>query len=94
MAYAISDRPLTFGLEEGPDESWVQIHGDVEGVSRKHCSVMRKGEDVVLVNHSSDGTFVDEAKISGTTLLKLGQTIRMGTPGEELKIIACLETSK
>ena len=94
LAYPISDRPLTFGRESGPDGSWIQIRGEGTGVSRKHCSIMRRGEDVVLIDHSTYGTFVDEIRVSQTTLLQLGQTIRVGTPGEELQLITRVETNE
>jgi hypothetical protein len=94
LAYPISDRPLTFGRESRPDGSWIRIRGEGAGVSRKHCSIMRRGEAVVLIDHSTYGTFVDEIRVSETTILQLGQTIRVGTPGEELQLITGVETNE
>ena len=61
------------------------------GVSERHCSVQLRSNEVVLTVHSSYGTFVDEAPATGTAVLKLGQVIRVGTPGEKFQLIACLE---
>jgi hypothetical protein len=33
---------------------------------------------------------VDENPVNGETILLLGQTVRVGTPGETLNLIACL----
>jgi pSer/pThr/pTyr-binding forkhead associated (FHA) protein len=48
----------------------------------------------VLTNCSTSGTYVDTTKVSQTTLLQLGQTIRLDTSGEELNLIACVRTDE
>jgi hypothetical protein len=50
-----------------------------------------QGNKVVLNDYSTDGTFVDENPVTGKMILLLGQTVRVGTPGEILKLIACLD---
>ena len=45
----------------------------------------------MLNDYSTYGTFVDENPVKGKTALLLGQTVRVGTPGENLKLIACLD---
>jgi pSer/pThr/pTyr-binding forkhead associated (FHA) protein len=69
----------------------VRIEGELAGVSRKHCSLQCRGEEVILTDHSTYGTFVDGERVSGTALLRHGQIIRVGTPGEELQLIASAE---
>ena len=93
-AYHLSDRALvigTGGTQEGVD---VRIEGELAGVSRRHCSIQRRGGQVILTDHSTYGTFVDGEQVSGTALLRLGQVIRVGTPGEELQLITSLETDE
>ncbi|MBW2436630.1 MAG: FHA domain-containing protein, partial [Deltaproteobacteria bacterium] len=91
LAYPITEKPLIVGLEKVAGESGVQIQGQIAGVSRKHCVIQLQGNQVVLNDHSTYGTFVDENPVKGHTILLLGQTVRVGTPGETLNLIACLD---
>jgi hypothetical protein len=89
LAYPISVKPLVIGRGDDNDVS-IRIQDQVTGVSRRHCTIQLKGDDILLIDHSSYGTFVDGVNVSATTVLRLGQTIRLGTPGEELHLIACV----
>jgi hypothetical protein len=93
LAYPIGETPLIIGLASVKDASGIQIRGQVAGVSRKHCSVQLHDNKIVLDDHSTYGTYVNEEPIAGRTVLELGQVIRVGTPGEKLKLIACLDTT-
>ena len=90
LAYPITEKPLIVGLSGDDDESGIQIQGQTGGVCRKHCAVQLQGNKVVLNNYCTDGTFLDDTPVNEKTTLLLGQTIRVGTPGETLKLIACL----
>ncbi len=94
IAFPITEQPLFIGRERAADGSGILIQGQVARVSRKHCSVQRRGLDVVLNDYSSYGTFVDEDRVNGYALLRLGQVIRVGTPGEILQLIACLDNDE
>lgn len=94
LAYPITEKPLVIGLEPAADKSGIQIRGQVAGVSPKHCTVQSSGNDIVLHDHSRYGTFVDEKPVNGKIILSLGQTIGVGTPREELKLIACVNTDE
>jgi len=89
LAYPITTKPLVIGLERAADGSGIQIQGRIAGVSRKHCAVQLRGDHVILNDYSTYGTFVNEDPVNMKTILSLGQTIRIGTPGETLKLIAC-----
>ena len=91
LAYPITEKPLIVGLEKAAGESGIQIQGQIAGVSRKHCVVQLQGNQVVLNDHSTYGTFVDENPVKGQTNLLLGQKVRVGTPGEILNLLACLD---
>jgi hypothetical protein len=91
LAYPITENPLIVGLERIAGKSGIQIQGQIAGVSRKHCVVKLEGNQVVLEDHSTYGTFVDENPVKRQTILLLGQTVRVGTPGETLNLIACLD---
>jgi hypothetical protein len=89
--YPISERPLIIGREIPGGNAGVHIQGKTAGVSRQHCTVARRAGRLVLTDSSTYGTYVDGNKVSGETELTVGQTIRVGTPGEKLQVIACLD---
>jgi hypothetical protein len=91
LAYPITEKPLVIGLERITDRSGIQIQGQIAGVSRKHCAVQLRGNKIVLNDYSTYGTFVNEDPVNMKTILSLGQIIRVGTPGEKLKLIACMD---
>jgi pSer/pThr/pTyr-binding forkhead associated (FHA) protein len=82
---------LVIGLERAADASGIQIQGQTAGVSRKHCAVQLRGNEVILTDYSTFGTFVNEDPVNLKIMLSLGQIIRVGTPGETLKLIACMD---
>jgi hypothetical protein len=87
-AYPITDKPLVVGRGDSALGISVPIRGDTTGISKRHCSIRLQGDHVLLTDHSTYGTFVDDAPVGGTVALKLGQVIRVGTPGEKLELIA------
>jgi hypothetical protein len=89
LAYPITEKPLIIGLERAADGFGIQIQGQIAGVSRKHCSVQLHGNQVVLNDYSSYGTFVNDNPVNMKAIVSLGQIIRVGIPGETLKLIAC-----
>jgi len=91
FAHPITEKPLIIGLQSFSNRTGIQIQGQIAGVSQKHCAVQLQGDQVVLNDYSNTGTFVDENPVKGRTMLLLGQTLRVGTPGETLKLIACLD---
>ncbi len=93
LAYPISAKPLIIGQGIASGIS-ICIQDQIADVSRKHCTIQKSGDDVLLVDNSNSGTFVDEISVSGTAVLKLGQIIRIGTPGEKLYLIACVRTDE
>lgn len=91
LAYPITDKPLTIGCAKDSEPTDITISGETAGVSPKHFTVERHGRDIILTDTSSQGTFVDEVRINGSIALKLGQAIRVGTSGELLQLIACID---
>ncbi|UCF92401.1 MAG: FHA domain-containing protein [Desulfobacterales bacterium] len=91
LAYPISDQPLVVGRD---DAAGVPIDGRAQAVSRNHCTIQLRGRDVLLVAESAHGTYVDEIRVAQTAVLRLGQVIRVGTPGETLQLIACVDRAQ
>ena len=92
LAYPITDRPLLVGLEKG--EVHVVVEVGQEGISPKHFSLQQHGDEVLLTNHSPHGTYVDESLVRNAASLRLGQTIRIGIPGETLQVIASVKPNE
>jgi hypothetical protein len=92
IAYPITDKPLTIGCAQDREQNDVTITGETAGVSSpKHCTIELHGREIILYDFSDQGTFVDEKRVKGSTALKLGQIIRVGTPGEHLQLITCID---
>ena len=92
-AYPLSANPLIIAKGSSEDISFASNEQPAAG-SGKHCTIHVSGDDVVLTNCSTAGTYVDTAKVAQTTLLQLGQTIRLDPSGEELKLIVCVSTDE
>jgi pSer/pThr/pTyr-binding forkhead associated (FHA) protein len=54
-------------------------------VSSHHCEVLLRGSDIVIKDlNSTNGTFINDQQVTGESVLKPGQTLRLGTV--ELKL--------
>jgi len=86
-AVAIDSRPLLLGSQPAPGERWIDLQGDMPGVSRRHCSLVRQNGQCVVQDYSRYGTFLNGHKIDGSAVLQTGDLLRLGTPGYELRLI-------
>ncbi len=87
-AYAISALPLNVGSQTVSDERWVELGRDMPGVSRQHCSLALENGQCVIRDFSRYGTFLNGHKLEGSAVLQVGDQLRLGTPGYELRLIA------
>ena len=87
-AYAIDDQPLTLGSQPADTERWIDLQQDMPGVSRRHCSLQQENGQCVVRDYSRYGTFLNGHRIDGSAVLQIGDRIRLGTPGFELRLIA------
>ena len=87
VAWEISAQPLTIGSAPASDARSVIISGNLEGVSRRHCQVLVRGDDVVVEDHSRFGTFVNDRRISSVATLRAGDVLRVGAPGTTLLLV-------
>ncbi len=93
LAYPLTERPLRLGLAlDG--EPGLELEGSTAGISRLHCTVVRQGATVMVEDHSTYGSFVNDERIEGRATLEVGDRLRLGTPGIELALIAVVETSR
>ena len=87
VAYVLNETPLTLGVAPHSDPRSLVVAGTVQGVSRRHCSLVRRGDDIVVEDHSRYGTFVNDRRVSEEATLKAGDVLRIGTPGSEYLLL-------
>ena len=92
VAYPISKKPLFMGCNPYPAGQGIYVPVKSSGISEKHCTIHRDGDRIVLTDTSTHGTFVNDQRVDGSTILELGQILRLGTSGETFRLIACMET--
>jgi hypothetical protein len=86
-AFTIDQAPLVIGSQGDVDDRFLAIAADMPGVSRRHCSVSRKNGQCVIEDHSRYGTFLNGHRIDGSSVLQIGDALRIGTPGYEFQLI-------
>lgn len=86
-AFAIDLEALTLGSQPGDGERSVDLQQDMPGVSRRHCSVRQENGQCIVRDFSRYGTFLNGHRIDGSAVLQVGDLIRLGTPGYELRLI-------
>jgi hypothetical protein len=86
-AYEIGNLALVLGSQEGEDTRQITLASDMPGISRRHCSLLRKNGQCVLEDHSRYGTFLNGHRIDGSSVLQVGDVLRVGSPGFEFQLI-------
>jgi pSer/pThr/pTyr-binding forkhead associated (FHA) protein len=71
--YTITGTSLVFGREAGCD---VVVPG--KDVSRRHAEILASPKGYLLVDSSTNGSFVNEERVSGQRVLARGDVIRIG----------------
>src|SRR5436190_1719468 len=71
--YVITAATIVFGREAGSD---IVVGG--KDVSRRHAEIMQTPRGYVLVDSSTNGTFVNEERVQGQRVLQRADVIRMG----------------
>lgn len=86
-AYVIDDNPLNLGSQPDASGRWIDLQGNMPGVSRRHCSLQQENGQCVVRDYSRYGTFLNGHQIDGSGVLQIGDLVRIGTPGFELRLI-------
>jgi len=71
--YTITGASLVFGREAGCD---VVVPG--KDVSRRHAEIVQTPKGYLLVDSSTNGTFVNEERVEGQRLLARGDVLKLG----------------
>jgi hypothetical protein len=91
-AFSIGPDPIVVGRAPGGARPVVLPEG-LAGVSRRHCTFVRDGEQLVLLDHSAHGTFVNGERVAERVRVYAGDRVRLGEPGVELALIAVGEAA-
>lgn len=88
-AYSLSAGPLVVGRTNAsaPYRS-ITLSDGLAGVSRRHCTFAHDGAELVLLDHSTFGTFVNGERVHERVRVHAGERVRLGEPGVELSLIA------
>jgi hypothetical protein len=86
-AYSLNGPAVVVGRGPMPDTGIILPDG-LAGVSRRHCTFVREQSDLVLLDHSTFGTFVNAERVAERVRVYSGDRVRLGEPGIELALIA------
>jgi hypothetical protein len=86
-AFPLDRGPLLVG-RGGEGAIGLALPEGLAGISRRHCTFLRDGERLVLVDHSAFGTFVNGERVTERVRIRAGDRVRLGEPGVELALIA------
>jgi len=90
-AWSITDQPLTIGWSVEGGKRALVLPSALPGISRAHCTVVRRNGTVMVEDHSTYGSFVNDEKVSGRTALTVGDRLRLGSPGVTLEMIQLVD---
>ena len=87
-AHSLNADSLVVG--RGPSDSprYITLPDGLAGVSRRHCTFVHDGNELVLLDHSTFGTFVNGERVQERVRIYAGDRVRLGEPGVELTLIA------
>ena len=88
QAIALDGESLTIGTSVGSASRSLNVAGATAGVSRSHCTLLRQGTDLLVFDHSSFGTWLNDERIAHRARLRAGDHLRLGAPGIVLELIA------
>ena len=91
-AWRIDQAPLVIGSQPADGERGIVLGSDMPGVSRRHCAISGRNGQCVLEDHSRYGTFLNGHRIEGSTVLRIGDSVRIGSPGFEFLLITTDES--
>jgi hypothetical protein len=87
QVYALGVESIVIGrLPAGPRT--IALPEGLAGVSRRHCTLAPEGDELILLDHSSFGTFVNGERVAERVRVRAGDRVRLGDPGIELALIA------
>jgi hypothetical protein len=93
LAYPIGEDPLVIGCS--PDTGLPTVPmADSSDIDGPYGKIWFKDGCAVMENPHGRAIFVDGVRVEGLVNLKLGQTVQVGTSGDTLRLIACLNSDE
>src|SRR5438874_41239 len=89
--FALGVEPLVVGRAPGAGHAITLAEG-LAGVSRRHCTFLRDGVQLLLLDHSRFGSFVNGERVAERVRVRAGDEVRIGDPGVALTLIAVADT--
>jgi hypothetical protein len=86
-AWTITEQPLIVGWSVNGGARALVLPTSSPGVSRAHCTLVRRNGAVMVEDHSTYGSYVNEERVAGRTALTVGDRLRLGSPGITLELI-------
>ena len=86
-AWRISEQPLVIGWSVERAGRALVLPAASPGISRAHCTLLRRNGAVLVEDHSTYGSFVNDERVAGRTALTVGDRLRLGAPGVTLELI-------
>ena len=88
VARAITEEALVVGTAPPSPGRSLRLEGETAGISRAHCRLFESAGAAVVEDLSTWGTYVNGERVSGRSVLAVGDRVRVGSPGIELLLIA------
>jgi hypothetical protein len=85
-AWPLSSVPLVLG--RAPGATGLVLEGPPAGLSREHCQLLRVGNEAVVEDLSTYGTWLNGERVRRRSRLRAGDVLRLGVPGVELVLLA------
>jgi hypothetical protein len=81
-------RSAVLEIGRAPDARGLALPDGMAGVSRLHCTLRDEGGEILLVDHSRHGSWINGERVAARARLRAGDVLRIGDPGVELALIA------
>jgi FHA domain len=88
QVYSLGGDALVIGRSPAGGARAITLSDGLAGVGRRHCTFTRDGDELVLLDHSSFGTFVNGERVAERVRVRAGDRVRLGDPGVELALLA------
>lgn len=88
QAITLAGESLTIGTAVTAAMRELNVAGATAGISRSHCTLMQRGRDFMVFDHSTYGTWLNDERVAHGAHLKVGDKLRLGSPGVVLDFIA------
>ena len=89
-AWPITRRPLVLGSAVTEGSGGPVLPAGTAGLSKRHCTLLATDGGALVEDHSTYGTFVNEERVVGAVALRVGDVLRLGTPGVTLSLIGVM----